>query len=102
MAIRLVQNSFQLFFDKDIIDLIVRETNRYAEQYMNARGNLFTFRSPFHKWTPVTTDEIYRILGQFLLMGIIQKSTVKSYFSKRGIMSTPGFSDVISRERYEI
>ena len=30
---------FELFFDKEIIQQIVRETNRYAEQYKNARGN---------------------------------------------------------------
>jgi len=34
---------FELFFDKEIIQQIVRETNRYAE-YKNARGNLFSFR----------------------------------------------------------
>jgi len=36
---------FELFFDNEIIQQIVRETNRYAEQYKNARGNLFSFRS---------------------------------------------------------
>jgi len=36
---------FELFFDKEIIQQIVRETNRYAEQYKNAQGNLFSFRS---------------------------------------------------------
>jgi len=45
---------FELFFDKEIIKQIVRETNRYAEQYKNARGNLFSFRSLVMSWTPVT------------------------------------------------
>jgi len=36
---------FELFFDKEIIQQIVRETNRYAEQYKNTRGNFFSFRS---------------------------------------------------------
>ena len=30
---------FGLFFDKEITQKIVRETNTYAEQYKNARGN---------------------------------------------------------------
>jgi hypothetical protein len=93
---------FELFFDKQIIQQIVRETNRYAEQYKNARGNLFSFRSIVRSWTPVTESEIYTVLGLFLLMGIVQKPTARSYFSKRRVISTPGFADVISRERFEL
>ena len=93
---------FMLFFNKTIIDLIITETNRYAEQFQNIRGNLFSFRSPVRKWTPVTSSEIYIVLGQFILMSIVQKPTIRSYFSKRKVISTPGFSDVISRDRFEI
>ena len=35
-------------------------------------------------------------------MGIVQKPTARSYFSKRRVISTPGFADVISRERFEL
>jgi hypothetical protein len=35
-------------------------------------------------------------------MGIVQKPIVRSYFSTRRVISTPGFSDVISRERFKI
>ena len=52
-------------------------------------------------WTSVTESEIYTVLGLFLLMGIVQKPTAKSYFSKR-VVSTPGFADVISRGRFEL
>ena len=97
-----IVDSFELFFDKEIIHLIVLETNRYAQQYQNARGNLFSFRSPVRGWTPVTSNEIYTVLGLFLLMGIVQKPTVRSYFSKKKIISTPSFSEVISRERFEL
>jgi len=47
----------ELFFDKEIIQQIVRETNRYAEQYKNIQGNLFSFRSLVRSWTPVTESE---------------------------------------------
>jgi len=46
-------NVLNCFFDKEIIQQIVRVTNRYAEQYKNARGNLFSFRSFVRSWTPV-------------------------------------------------
>ena len=44
----------------------------------------------------------FTILGLFLLMGIVQKPTARSYVSKRRVISTPGFADVISRERFEL
>ena len=53
-------------------------------------------------WTTVTESEIYTDLGQFLLMSIVQKPSARSYFSKRSIISTPEFADVISRERFEL
>ena len=31
---------FELFFDRELIQQIVTETNGYAEQYKNARGNI--------------------------------------------------------------
>ena len=53
-------------------------------------------------WASVTESEIYTVLGMFLLMGIVQKPTARSYFSKRRVISTPGIADVISRERFEL
>jgi len=53
-------------------------------------------------WTPVTESEIYTVLGLFLLMGIVQKPTARSYFLKIKVISMPGFADVISRERFEL
>ena len=35
-------------------------------------------------------------------MGIVQKPRVRSYFSKSRVISTPGFADVISRDRFEL
>jgi len=58
-------NVLHCFLTKEIIQQIVRETNRYAEQYKNARGNLFSFRSLVRSWTPVTESEIYTVLGLF-------------------------------------
>jgi len=54
-----------LIFEKEIIQQIVRETNKYAEQYKNALGNLFSITSLVRSWTPVTESEIYTVLGLF-------------------------------------
>jgi hypothetical protein len=54
----------------------VIETHRYAEQYKIQRGNLFTFRSPVHSWVPVAENEIYVVMGLFLLMGIVLEQLI--------------------------
>jgi len=71
-------NCFELFFDKEIIKQIVRETNRYAEQYKYARDNLYSFRSLVRSWITVTESGIYTVLGLFLLMGTVQKPIARS------------------------
>ena len=73
---------FKMFFDDQLVELIVRETNTYATQKIQARG-FIPFRSRMRDWKPVTKDEMYVVLAIFMLMGIIQKPTLRSYFSKK-------------------
>jgi hypothetical protein len=43
---------------------------------------------------------MYVVLGLFMLTGMIQKPTTRLHFSKQRVLPTPGFSDVITRERF--
>jgi hypothetical protein len=95
-----IVDTFELFFSKELVNTIVRETNRYAEQFL--RGRELAVRSTARAWKPVTEGDIYIVLGLFMLMGIVQKPTLRSYFSTKRVISTPGFKDVITRERLEI
>ena len=53
-------------------------------------------------WKPVTDkDEMFVVLALFMLMGIIQKPTLRSYFSKKYMLATPVFGSVISMDRFE-
>ena len=52
-------------------------------------------------WKPVTKDEMYVVLALFMMMGIIQKPTLRSYFSKNYIVATPVFCSIISMDRFE-
>jgi hypothetical protein len=63
--------SFLLFFDAEIIDCIVNETNSYAEQ--KTRSTTWKPRSRVKSWTPVGSEEIFVYLGLIMLMGIVQK-----------------------------
>jgi hypothetical protein len=62
---------FKMFFDDELVELIVHETNTYATQKIQARS-FIPVRSRMQDWKPVTTDEMYVVLALFMLMGIIQ------------------------------
>ncbi|KAG8230675.1 hypothetical protein J437_LFUL010489 [Ladona fulva] len=79
---------FEFFFDDDLLKIIVIETNRYVEQ--------------FHKWVPTTPNEIRVYLGLLMLMGIIQKPSLRMYFSRKHILETPFFPNVMSEERFAL
>jgi len=61
---------FKMFFDNELVKLIVRETNTYAEQKLQARS-FIPLRSRMQDWKPVTKDKMYIVLALFMLMGII-------------------------------
>jgi hypothetical protein len=84
---------FELFFSRELINTIVREKNRYTEQFL--RGRELSVRSPARAWKPVTEEEIYIVLGLFMFMDIIQKPTLRSYFTTKRVIFTQGFRDII-------
>jgi len=44
---------------------------------------------------------MYVVLALFMLMGIILKPTLRSYFSKNYILATPIFGSIISMDGFE-
>jgi hypothetical protein len=58
---------------------------------MNSSGKLYTFRLLARQWKPVTENTFSVLLGLFLLRGSIEKPTLRTYFSRRRILSAPEF-----------
>jgi len=88
---------FKMFVDEELVELIVRETNIYAAQKIQAR-RFIPLRSRMRDWKTVTKDEMYVVLALFMLMGIILKLTLHSYFLKNYILATPIFGSIISMD----
>jgi cytoskeletal protein RodZ len=86
--------------DSFLIDMIVEETNKYANQKIQ----LTTWKPQSHvkSWTPINNDEIQMYLGIIMLMGIIKKPNLKSYFSKNPILDTPIFGRTMTQDRFEL
>jgi len=89
---------FRLYVTDDILDLIVRQTNTYADQYI--AGNDLKPHSPAQNWVRTDRDEILAFIGLSILMGVVYKPRIHMYWSTDAIYQTDIFSNVMSRDRY--
>ena len=94
----------KLFLSGNVISNIIEYTNRYAETMQNlpeircmdeSSGSLFSLRRPIYK------DELLVYISILLLQGITNKPTNDMCWSKDPFLSTPIFSCLMRRDRFE-
>ena len=93
---------FEKFFDDSLINNIVLETNRYAEQFLAANACNLSLRSRAKKWSETNAGEIKVYIGLLVLQGVNSKSENKMYFSKRESINSPFFAKVMIGRRFEL
>jgi hypothetical protein len=96
-----VISAFESIFNIALVQLIVDESNRYAQQEISKITRPLPFRSRIWKWVDVTLDEMYVILAIIMLTGIAQRPTLRSYYSKNRLLFTTFYAMTISLDRLE-
>ncbi|XP_043498457.1 piggyBac transposable element-derived protein 4-like [Polistes fuscatus] len=87
---------FFIIFDDNLWDIVVTETNRYAEQIMsNGRR-----RKLDDGWFPITKDEILAYYALCILIAQIKKPNIQMHWSKREVIETPIFAKVMPLKRF--
>ena len=91
---------FLLYVDDKLLDLMVKETNNYAEQVCRDKPNSgpFSFAAC---WTPTDKCEMKQFIGLTFLTGLIKKKELRDYWSTNSILETPIFPAVMKRNRYQ-
>lgn len=89
-----------LFISDDIIELIVIETNRNADQYLSKIR--LSKSSRFSKWTPTNFYEIKKFIGLLMWFGLVQMPSIESYWSLKSRYSNKVASITMSRNRFEL
>lgn len=92
---------FNLFFTIGFLNVIVTETNRYAQQYLHTHTNL----SPGARakaWKNTTLNEIKGFIAVLLNMNLIRRPTIASYWSTSPSQNFPWFSRMFSRNRFQL
>ncbi|XP_068728265.1 piggyBac transposable element-derived protein 4-like [Montipora capricornis] len=83
---------FDLFFTDQVWELLVTQTNLYANQKRGAAEKSV--------WYPVSVEEMKGWVAVYLCMGIVNKPNILSYWSTDPILSTPFFGATMSRTRF--
>ena len=101
---------FFLLFTNDVMSLIMRETNRYAEQQINKiptdnssnnnnSNNNKRKRTVNYDWTPIDQNELYLYMSSLFYAGVVRLSSWQDYFSKLEY-GQPFFSDMFTVKRW--
>jgi len=91
---------FDLFLTDEILNLLVNETNRFADQFL--AKSVLKRKSRAHDWHPTTASEMKQFLGLVFLMGIVKKPRIEDYWSTDPTMATPIFNQTMKRDRFEL
>jgi hypothetical protein len=79
---------------------MVRETNRYAEQYLLTHR--LSKRSKNLQWGSTTNEEMLKFLGIIIEMGLVQMPKVDYYWSKSQLYGSKVIQNTISRDKFEL
>lgn len=90
---------------RNLIEILVEETNRYANQFLsNPQYNPKPFSRTL-KWHDTNVEEMSAYLGLYLSMGIVRKPSIEAYWQgseQSYLFRTPGFAEVMTRDRFQI
>ena len=93
------QDSFKLYITDQIIDHTVIQTNLYTHQFIEQHQNNLRPHSLVHQRKATDRAEILTLLAVVILMGVVHKPRFAMFWSTDSLISTPIFSQIISRDR---
>ena len=94
------QDFFQLYITDEITGRIVSETNMYAEQVTEKEHKNLKPHSFIHQWKSTDRGDKLSLLGIMIMMEIIYKPRFPMYLSTDTLLSTPAFSQIMTRDRF--
>lgn len=89
-----------MFCSDDIIELIVIETNRNADQFLSKIR--LSKASRFSKCVPTNYNEIKKFIGLLLWMGLVQMPSIESYWSTKSRYTNNIAGKTMPRNRFEL
>lgn len=92
---------FKLFFTTALLDIFVKYTNMYAEQFIANNIHTLPDKSRTKQWKPVTRQEMLAFILVMVNMGLNPKPTIYMYWTKISSQFSPWFARMFSRNRFQ-
>ncbi|KAK9889678.1 hypothetical protein WA026_007057 [Henosepilachna vigintioctopunctata] len=89
---------FRLLFDDDILNLLVSETNTYAEALICSEG--VSEKSRITRWKPVCSEEMLKFVALILHTGTIKMNRLQDFWKCHPLFNLTCFSAYMSRDRF--
>ncbi|XP_046398660.1 piggyBac transposable element-derived protein 3-like [Ischnura elegans] len=90
---------FSNIIDNEILEMIVEQTNIYANQ---VKGLTTSRKSRVVDWKPTTLHEIKKLFGILIYMGVVKMPKLSDYWSKNFIYRNDVAPSHMSRNRFEL
>ena len=88
----------RLFLDDRFFDEVVAGTNEYASRRLAGSGRN---KSGMRKWDDVDRTEMEKFFGLLFAMGLVNKPTLKDYWSTDFVVRSSFHWEIMSRNRFE-
>lgn len=91
---------FDFFLTNEIVCLILTETDWYAQQ--KVESSQISHKSSLKAWEMITHEEMQKLLGLMICMGIFPLPELDIYCSKKKNCRFTFASSIMSRERFRL
>ena len=112
MTTKKPEDFFNLMFDDHMFETIADKTNKYVR---NKIGHITNGRDPteqmddpsnrrynrLYKWKDVNASDIKIFMAHVIIMYLVQKSAVHSYWSRATLSHTPFFGKYLSCNKFQ-
>ncbi|CAF3703066.1 unnamed protein product [Rotaria sp. Silwood1] len=88
-------------FPENLVEFIVSETNRYAENICNNSNSRQQY-SRITKWESTNIEEFNVVIVLLILQGMIKKPDIQMYFTTDELLATPIFNKIINANGFQI
>ena len=93
---------FEKYFDDELIEYLVTETNRFANDYLDENLETLSPKARANQWYDMSVNEMKVFIGLLILQGIDSKLDNTMYFSTRESIASPFFRKIISGRRFDL
>ena len=93
---------FQLFITSSISEIVIKQTNLYAQQY--TENNNIPSKSRIHEWKKTIFDlsEFKKFLAIIITMGLVSMPRLEDYWGTKWPFVSKNFSSILKRDRFSL